>query len=75
MHDRCVDCNTRPTLNDVVPCYSETFPMKAADGGVFQFTLRLGLECGTRFRDRKQLREYLRAKLPSLVRAAEVPAA
>ncbi len=75
MSDRCVDCHTHPRPNDVASCYSETFPMRAPHGGVFQLTVRLCLECGTRFRDRKQLREYLRAKLPALVRAAEVQAA
>ncbi len=73
--DRCVDCNVRPRPNDVTSCYSETFPMKAPDGGTFHLTLHLCLGCGTRFTDRRQLREYLRTKLPAYVRAAEVVAA
>lgn len=74
MHVNCVDCNTSPRTNEVAPCYSETFPMEAPGGGVFQYTLRLCLDCGTRFADRGQLREYLRTKLPALVRATEIAA-
>ncbi len=74
MPDGCVDCNVWPRPNDVASCYSETFPMKAPDGGLFQLTLRLCLRCGTRFADRRELREYLRTKLPAYGRASEVVA-
>jgi hypothetical protein len=63
--DGCVDCNVRPRPNDVVPCYSETFPMTTIDGGRFTVTLRLCLACGTRFADRAQLRRYLATRLPA----------
>ncbi len=65
MLDRCVDCNGAPRLHAVVPCYSETFPAKAPDGARFTLTLRLCLACGTRFADRRQLRDYLATKLPA----------
>ncbi len=72
--EHCVDCNVRPRPNDVASCYSETFPLETPEGGRFHFTLRLCLDCGTRFADRRQLREYMRTKLPGHVRAAEVGA-
>lgn len=69
MPDRCVDCNCRPRLHEVVSCYSETFPVKAPSGVRYTLTLRLCLACGTRFADRRQLREYLRTRLPAYVTA------
>jgi hypothetical protein len=67
--DVCVDCNVRPRPSDVVPCYSESFPLTTIDGGRFTVTLRLCLACGSRFADRSQLRRYLHTKLPAYARS------
>jgi hypothetical protein len=72
--DVCVDCNVRPRPNDVVPCYSETFPLTTIDGGRFTVTLRLCLACGSRFPDRVQLRRYLSTKIPAYATSIAAPA-
>ena len=74
MPERCVDCNSRPRLHEVVSSYSETFPLLAPNHVTYQLTLRLCLACGTRFADRRQIREYLRTKLPAPARVAEAVA-
>jgi hypothetical protein len=68
--DGCVDCSVRPRPHDVVPCYSETFPLTAFDGGRFNLTLRLCLSCGSRFTDRTELRRYLETKLPAYAKSS-----
>ncbi len=70
----CVDCSASPRPNEVVPCYSETFPLTTTSGGRFTLTLRLCLTCGARFTDRAQLRSYLATKLPAYAAAARVAA-
>lgn len=74
MPERCVDCQCRPRLHEVVSCYSETFPLLAPNHVAYTLTLRLCLTCGTRFTDRGQIREYLRTKLPAHARVAEAVA-
>ena len=61
MSDRCVDCRTGPKLH---ACFTETFPVTGPNGK-YQLTLRLCLACGARFADRRQVREYLRTRLPA----------
>lgn len=63
--ERCVDCNSGPRLQEVLSCYSETFPVRAPNGVPYHLTLRLCLACGMRFADRRQLREYLQTRLPA----------
>ncbi len=65
MPDVCIDCSATSRPTDVVPCFSETFPLKTTNGGQFTVTLRLCLRCGRRFADRGQLRSYLATKLPA----------
>ena len=65
MPDVCVDCSATSRPTDVVPCFSESFPLKTTNGGQFTVTLRLCLKCGRRFADRGQLRSYLATKLPA----------
>jgi NMD protein affecting ribosome stability and mRNA decay len=63
--ERCVDCNSGPRLHEVVSCFTETFPVRAPNGVPYNLTLRLCLACGARFADRRQIREYLRTRLPA----------
>jgi hypothetical protein len=63
--ERCVDCNSGPRLHEVVSCYTETFPVRAPNGVPYLLTLRLCLACGSRFADRREVREYLRTRLPA----------
>jgi hypothetical protein len=63
--ERCVDCRTGPRLHSAVSCFSETFPVTAPNGVKYDLTLRLCLACGSRFADRRQIREYLRTRLPA----------
>ncbi len=65
MSDRCVDCRTGPRLHTAVSCFTETFPVTGANGLKYDVTLRLCLACGSRFADRREIREYLRTRLPS----------
>jgi hypothetical protein len=65
LHERCVDCDCRPRLHEVVSCFSETFPVRAPNGLPYNLTLRLCLACGSRFADRREIREYLRTRLPA----------
>ena len=65
MSERCVDCNSGPRLHEVVSCFSETFPVRAPNGMPYNLTLRLCLACGSRFVDRREVREYLRTRLPA----------
>jgi hypothetical protein len=63
--DVCVDCSVTSRPTEVVPCFSESFPLKTTNGGQFTLTLRLCLRCGARFADRSALRSYLVTKLPA----------
>jgi hypothetical protein len=63
--DACVDCSVTSRPTDVVPCFSESFPLRTTNGGQFTVTLRLCLRCGRRFADRGALRSYLATKLPA----------
>ncbi len=75
MADRCADCNSGPRLHEILPCFSETFPVRAPNGLPYNLTLRLCLTCGARFADRGQLRQYLATRLPAhATRVAEVAA-
>ncbi len=65
MSDRCVDCRTGPRLHAAVSCFTETFPVTAPSGLKYDVTLRLCLACGSRFADRREIREYLRTRLPA----------
>jgi hypothetical protein len=65
LSDRCVDCNSGPRLHETVSSYSETFPVRAPNGLPYHLTLRICLACGSRFGDRRQVREYLRTRLPA----------
>ncbi len=65
MPDSCVDCLTGPRLHAAVSCYSETFPVTAPNGVKYDLTLRLCLACGSRFADRREIRAYLRTRLPA----------
>ncbi len=65
MSDRCIDCNTAPSLHAEFSCYTETFPVAAPNGLKYQLTLRLCLACGSRFADRREIREYLRTRFPA----------
>ena len=69
MPNACVDCSVSARPNEVVPCFSETFPLTTTTGGRFTLTLRLCLTCGARFSDRAQLRSYLATKLPAYAAA------
>ncbi len=62
MSDRCVDCRTGPKLD---ACFTEIFPVTGPTGFKYHFTLRLCLACGSRFADRREVREYLRTRLPA----------
>ena len=74
MPDTCVDCRERPRLHDLGCSYTETFPVKTVTGSMVTVSLRLCLRCGSRFVDRMQLRDYLRAKVPQVaVEAAATP--
>jgi hypothetical protein len=63
--DGCVDCSVTSRPTEVVPCFSESFPLKTTNGGQFTLTLRLCLRCGGRFADRVALRRYLETRLPA----------
>jgi NMD protein affecting ribosome stability and mRNA decay len=63
--ERCVDCGSGPRLHEVLSCYTETFPVRAPNGVPYHITLRLCLACGTRFAERREVREYLRTRLPT----------
>ncbi len=65
MPDRCVDCRTAPRLHLAESCFTETFPVTGPNGLKYQLTLRLCLACGSRFADRREIREYLRTRLPA----------
>jgi hypothetical protein len=71
----CVDCSVIPRPNEVVPCFSETFPLTTTTGGRFTLTLRLCLTCGGRFTDRAQLRSYLATRLPAYAAVGSAVAA
>lgn len=62
MPDRCIDCGTGPKLN---ACFTETFPVTGPNGLKYHLSLRLCLACGSRFADRRQVREYLHTRLPA----------
>jgi hypothetical protein len=62
LSDRCVDCRTGPKLH---ACFTETFPVTGPNGLKYQHTLRLCLACGSRFADRREIREHLRTRLPA----------
>ena len=72
MPDVCVDCSVTSRPTDVVPCFSESFPLKTTNGGQFTVTLRLCLRCGRRFADRQEVRSYLATKLPAYAAYAAV---
>ncbi len=65
MSDRCVDCLSGPRLHTTVSCFTETFPVSGPTGLKYEVTLRLCLACGSRFADRREIREYLRTRLPA----------
>jgi hypothetical protein len=67
--DRCVDCRTAPKLHTAVSFFTETFPVTAPNGVKYELTLRLCLACGSRFADRRQVREYLRTRIPAHARS------
>ncbi len=69
MPDRCVDCLTGPRLHTAVSCFTETFPVTGPNGVKYDLTLRLCLACGSRFADRRQVREYLRTRIPAHARS------
>jgi hypothetical protein len=58
MSDTCVECGSR----EFNSCFSESFPGRGRDGA--SLTLRVCLQCGSRFPDRAQLRSHLLQKLP-----------
>jgi hypothetical protein len=59
--DACVDCRTLKFTSG----FSETFRARGFDGSAFLVTLRLCLDCGARFADRAQMRDYLSTRLPA----------
>lgn len=61
MADACVDCRTPRFTSG----FTETFESRDFNGAPLVVTLRLCLDCGSRFADRAQLRRYLTAKLPA----------
>ncbi|MBI5068393.1 MAG: hypothetical protein HZB56_09140 [Deltaproteobacteria bacterium] len=61
MADACVDCRTPRFTSG----FTETFESRDFTGAPQVVTLRLCLDCGSRFSDRAQLRRYLTAKLPA----------
>ena len=65
MAEACVDCSATSRPTEVVPCFSESFPLKTTNGGQFTLTLRLCLRCGARFADRGAVRRYLATRLPA----------
>ncbi len=75
MPERCVDCRTGARLHSAVSCFSETFPVTAPNGVKYDLTLQLCLACGSRFADRRQIREYLRTRLPAYATSVVEPAA
>lgn len=70
MPDACVDCRTLKFASG----FTETFQARGADGAPLVLTLRLCLDCGSRFPDRAQLRLYLATRLPALAVAATAAA-
>jgi transcriptional regulator NrdR family protein len=69
--DACVDCRTLRFTSG----YTEVFESRAFDGSPVLVTLRMCLECGSRFADRREMRGYLLKKLPAHAVAAAAPAA
>jgi len=63
--DACVDCRTPRFTSG----FTETFESRDFTGAPQLVTMRLCLECGSRFADRVQMRRYLTAKLPAWARA------
>lgn len=71
MPDACVDCRTRRFTSG----FTEVFESRAFDGSPVLVTLRMCLDCGSRFADRREMRSYLLHKLPAHAVAAAAPAA
>ena len=61
MPDACVDCRTPRFTSG----FTETFESRGFTGDLQLVTLRLCLDCGSRFADRAQMRRYLVQKLPA----------
>jgi hypothetical protein len=59
--DACVDCRTHRFTSG----FTEVFESRAFDGTPLLVTLRLCLDCGSRFADRGEMRGYLVHKLPA----------
>ena len=64
MADRCIDCGTRPKLNQQVPYFTESFAIRTQTGGATHIQLRLCFSCGARFPSRGELRSYLAKPVP-----------
>lgn len=65
MPDACVDCQTPRFTSG----FTEIFEARGHAGAPGLVTLRLCLDCGSRFPDRAQMRRYLVTKLPAPVAA------
>ena len=63
MPDRCLDCNALP-LPGPVAFRSETFAVRGPTGAAIHLTLGLCARCASRFAERAELRDHLRARLP-----------
>jgi hypothetical protein len=56
-----VDCRTRRFTSG----FTEVFESRTFDGSPVLVTVRLCLQCGSRFADRREMRGYLVHKLPA----------
>jgi len=59
--DACADCRTPRFTSG----FTETFESRDFNGAPQLVTLRLCLDCGSRFADRAQMRCHLAARLPA----------
>ncbi len=68
MPDACVDCRTPRFTSG----FTEVFASRSFDGSTLLVTMRLCLDCGSRFADRQAMRSYLVGRLPAHAREASV---
>lgn len=61
MPDACVDCRTHRFTSG----FTEVFESRTFDGSPVLVTVRLCLDCGSRFENRRAMRDYLLKKLPA----------